>query len=322
MKSEMEWAMSARKIIVYGFIASLLLLTSESYANEKWPGERWQDAVQLGALSPSFSNGDVSGAHWNNHTKTLWVSDNKEEKVWALQAVNQRFEIVQSFKGKGDLEGITQTLDDHTLYLLDEKGAIRSYDARTGKRLSKWPISADLPTQGKKGPEGITFIPNAWLQRSDFVNHAGKRYQKSRYDLGGIFLVAHQNGGRLYAFDLSSTGAYHFLGEYGTAAHESSGLAFDRSTGLLYISHNIGGNSLEITNLASVVHKGRRVLTPLAIFDAPNDSNLEGFAIKPTFNDDKTSNKVQVFYTDDNGNTNAGNALLLFNHFSPMLPDE
>jgi len=319
MKSETKYAQHHHKAMKCMLMATLLVLATDTFASEPWPAESWKKATQLGDLEESFGDGDVSGAHWNNNTKTLWVSDNKEEMIWSLKETDNGFEVETSFEGKGDLEGITQALDDDILYLMDEEGYIRSYDAKTGDSLTKWEIDDELPTDGKSGPEGITFIPDTWLESSGFVDNDGDLYKKSRYDLGGLFLVAHQNGGGLYAFDLASSGAFHFVGEYETEKSESSGLAFDRSTGILYISHNVGDNSLETTNLSSTVNDGHREFVSLAVFEAPNDSNLEGFAIKPAINEDNTLNDVWAFYTDDDGNTSDGNAILVFKDLPATL---
>ena len=294
---------------------ALTLLSADALSAQAWPGENWEDALQLGGLEEAFSDGDISGAHWNNNTKTLWVSDNKEEMIWSLVENGSSFRVDKSFDATGDLEGITQGMDDSILYVMDEDRYIRSYNASSGNSITTWELEDALPSsgdKGKDGPEGITFIPDAWLAASGFVDGDGDAYAASQYDAGGIFLVAHQNGGGLYAFDLKDDGSFHFIGQYDTASSESSGLAFDRSTGILYISHNVDGNTLETSNLQSAASDGHRKLTNTTEFNAPNDSNLEGFAIKPAINDDNTPNDVWAFYTDDDGNTSDGNGILVF----------
>lgn len=307
------------KIIV---LMALSVCTLNAFAIHSWPAEKWQDAEKLGELEDSFSDGDISGAHWNDQTKTLWVSDNKEEKIWSIVETSTGFSVDKSIEAIGDLEGITQAMDDSILYVLDEDCFIRSYHALYGKAITTWEIVDALPDSGKKGnhgPEGITFIPDRWLESSGFVDGDGNKFAASQYDFGGIFMVAHQNGGALYAFDLASDGSFDFIGKYDTARAESSGLAFDRSTGVLYISHNIDGNTLETTDLKSTACGTHRALTSKAEFAAPNASNLEGFALKPAMNDDYTPNDAWAFYTDDDGNSSAGNAILVFKKLSPSL---
>lgn len=293
-------------------LTALTVLSGDLLATQDWPGESWEDALQLGDYADSFSNGDISGAHWNHNTKTLWLSDNKEEMIWSLVETSTGFDVDKSFYATGDLEGITQAMDDSVIYVMDEDRYIRSFDTTAGNSLTSWEIADYLPTSGSNGPEGITFVPDAWLSTSDFVDQYGARYAESQYDLGGIFLVAHQNGGALYAFDLASDGSVSFIGQYDTARNESSGLEFDRSTGILYISHNVDGNTLETTDLQTTALDDHRKFVTKVEFQAPNDSNLEGFALKPAINDDKTANDVWAFYTDGNGNSTDGNAILVF----------
>lgn len=301
------------------FFTVLTTTSINSLGLQDWPGENWQTALKLGALDDSFSNGDVSGAHWNDTTKTLWISDNKEEKIWSLVETENGFTITNSFIAKGDLEGITQATNDLILYALDENRYIRAYHALTGAEISTWKITNGLPDSGKKGkqgPEGITFIPDEWLRKSGFVDQQGRKYSASKYDLGGIFLIAHQNGGALYAFDLGHDSAAYFIGQYNSARAESSGLEFDRSTGILYISHNIDSNTLETTDLRSSVSNDHRKFVTKAEFIGPNSSNLEGFALKPAFNAGNKQNSSWFFYMDDNGNTPAGNAILVFKNIN------
>ena len=303
-------------------LTALTVLSFDAFAAQNWPGESWEKALELGGLEDSFSDGDISGAHWNNNTQTLWLSDNKEEMIWSLVETTSGFKVDKSFDAKGDLEGITQAMDDEVLYLMDEDRYIRSYNANSGDSITTWSIEDGLPSsgdKGKDGPEGITFVPDTWLSQSGFVDENGNAYKASKYDFGGIFLVAHQNGGSVYAFDLASDGSFDFIGQYDTAQEESSGLAFDRSTGILYISHNIGDNTLETTNLESTANDGHREFVTGTEFEAPNDSNLEGFAIKPALNDDNTANDVWAFYADDNGNTSDGNAILVFKELASTL---
>jgi len=305
----------------FALTASIALITGSihSFAADSWPGESTSNALKLGSLEDDFSDGDISGAHWNNNTNTLWVSDNSEEKIWSLVESGSSFVVDKSFEASGDLEGITQAMNDDVLYLMDEDRYIRSYNASNGNSITIWDISNSLPDSGddgRDGPEGITFVPNAWLDSSGFRDNDGNLYSQSQFDLDGIFLVAHQNGGGVYAFDLSSDGDYAFIGQYDTAREESSGLAFDRSTGILYISHNIDDNTLETTNLSSTSSGSHREFTTLYEFEAPNDSNLEGFALKQAINNDGTANDVWAFYADDDGDDNA---ILVFKNLTPTL---
>ena len=217
--------------------------------------------------------------------------------------------------GGGDLEGICQVDygKDLVCIMLETENLIREYDVSTyGNAVLKkqWDISANVPTKGGAGPEGITFVPNEWLKKKGFVNAGGIPYLSTN-GMGGLMFVAHQNGGRIYAFDLNrANGTVHFVGAYKTSRSESSGLEFDRSTGLLYVWHNTGPNYLEITKLSSHVEGAERCFTSVAEFVGPKSGNLEGIAIVPTV----TNKDWCLIVDDDNQN---GAALMLFRQFNP-----
>jgi hypothetical protein len=124
-------------------------------------------------------------------------------------------------------------------------------------------------------------------------------------------LVAHQNGGRVYAFDLGpAAGNARFVGAYRTSRGESSGLEFDRSTGLLHVWHNTGPNFLEVTRLSSRVDGRERRLETVVEFAGPKGGNLEGIAIAPTAGKDPWC----LIVDDDNQD---GAALMWFRQFRP-----
>ena len=217
--------------------------------------------------------------------------------------------------GGGDLEGICQVDYDADLVciMLETENLIREYDVSTYRKAvlkKQWDISAYVPTKGRAGPEGITFVPNEWLKKEGFVNSNGKPYLSTN-GMGGLMFVAHQNGGRIYVFDLNrANGKVNFVGAYKTSRSESSGLEFDRSTGLLYVWHNTGPNYLEITKLSSHVKGTERCFASVAEFVGPKRGNLEGIAIAPT----ATNKGCCLIVDDDNQN---GAALMLFRQFNP-----
>jgi len=190
---------------------------------------------------------------------------------------------------------------------------IQEYDVSTYGTpflVRDWDISSYVPTSGGSGSEGITFVTDEWLTYYNFVDDDGLPYT-SQKGMGGLFFVAHQNGGKIYVFDLSRTdGSIHFVGAYGTRRSESSDLEFDRSNGLLYIWHNTGLNYLEVTTLSSYVSGGTRYLTPRAEFIGPKTGNLEGIGILPASDTDNW-----CLITDDDNQDGA--ALMWFKNFNP-----
>ena len=304
----------------------LLCPFEKAGAKEPWPGEPWTSAQIFTHLDPDFLN-NLSGASWTPETRTFWVCRNGRPSVfWALKLNSDgNLDIARDDAGNpakfdvggGDLEGICQVdyKSDLVFLLLENTDLIYAYDVSTfGTAVLKnqWDISAYVPTTIGVGAEGITFVPDKWLDKHGFVDGEGTPHV-SKNGMGGLMFVAHQNGGRIYVFDLGPNGnIVSFVGAYKTAQRESSGLEFDQSTGLLYIWHNIDDNSLEITKLSSFIENEERRLTPVAEFVGPKTGNLEGIAIVPS----ETKNKIFLIVDDDNQD---GAAVMLFKAFNPPI---
>jgi hypothetical protein len=160
-----------------------------------------------------------------------------------------------------------------------------------------WDVSAVLPQWDQLGAEGIAFAPDDTLAAAGFVDGQGAP-RLSTGGMGGLMLIAHQNGGRVYAFDLGLFGLAEHVGTYDTGRRESSGLELDRVSGRLYVWHGVD-NDLEVVRLSSSVVDGVRVLDREYLFDhlAPATTNLEGVAIGPCVGDVRSLYLV----TDDGG---------------------
>ena len=289
-----------------------------------WPGEPWRESQVLTALDDDFGK-NLSGAHWNPDTRTLWVCVNAPGKFLAIiedgaggMKVDTRGGQRGEFAPGGDLEGITQAdYAEQSVYVMAEgEDVIRKYDTSAYgvvKLMAAWSIKPYVPTSGGAGSEGITFVPNAALVARGFVDGTGAPYA-ARNGMGGLMFVAHQNGGRVYAFDLNPAGTVlSFVGAYRTSKGESSGLEFDRSLSQLYVWHNTGPNSLEAVDLASVVlPDGSRQLKTIIEYDSPKAGNLEGIAITPA-----SSRDHMAFLVDDDNQDGA--ALMMFRRFAPDL---
>jgi len=202
------------------FLPVLVLLTlagcvgkggdSEDWAPQAWPAESWQEAVKLTGLDPSFRK-DLSGAHWNPVTESLFVVINKPGKLVRLERTNGVFTVTGNYFLYGDLEAVTQrdTKEEYA-FVLDEKGhrinKVRWDGATSAFVEMGWDIRPYLPKYKKRqGPEGMAFIPNRSLRDSNFTDPQGKP-RGAKNGLGGLMFVAHQFDGRIYVFDLSVKG--------------------------------------------------------------------------------------------------------------------
>lgn len=182
-----------------------------------------------------------------------------------------------------DLEGITVAdpvrQPDLVHVLAEDLGDVVALDlSRSGvaAEIDRWDLSPFLPTLESLGPEAITYVPEEVLLEDDFVDGQGHGWKRG---FGGLFLVGHQNGGRVYAFSLGNGGAVDLVGQYLTARSETSGLELDPLTGRLYLWHG-ATNDLEVARLSSVeVGEPFRKLVTEYVFSHPSEENLEGMAV-------------------------------------------
>ena len=302
-------------------LLAMLCIMVESRAAEPWPAEAWDAATLLTSLDSDFDD-NMSGAGYNPETQTFWVCCNgMPSAFWALDKKEDGSWGIATKEGKqakynlerGDLEGICQ-VDygaDQVCLMFEGEDRIRMYDTSefgAATLRHEWDISAYVPTLGGNGSEGITFVPDEWLAKGGFTDAEGNAYT-SRNGMGGLMFVAHQNGGRIYVFDLGvDSKDVRFVGAYRSSREESSGLEFDRSSGRLYIWHNTGPNYLEVTELSSVGEGDERRLLTVKEFLGPKAGNLEGIAVSP----EAAGDHLCLIVDDDNQDDAA---VMLFTRF-------
>lgn len=302
-------------------IVSLPVIFIKAQAQLPWPGEEWQSAVNLTSLDAAFST-NMSGQFWNPLKRELWVVSNSGI-FWRLKEGGTPGWMIDSTGGNarwvpgGDLEDITQAnLDSDCVFIMNESGYIEEYDVSspgTVLLLHSWDIRAVAGPNGGSGPEGIAFVPDEWLSYNGFVDQNGNPYT-SINGMEGVFFVAHQDGGYLYAFDLNpGDTSFNFVGKYETGYAESSGLAFDRTVGKLFIWHNTGSNYFEVSQLTSSnLGGGIRKLDVQTSCFGPRTGNLEGIAFTPL-----STGEDWYFATDDSNQD--GYAVYWFRSFGPCV---
>jgi len=300
-------------------ILLLMAVPSQAFAADPWPAEPAVQAVGLTSVegpAPNDFHVDLSGAFWNSKAKRLWVCRNggtTGSKFWALVPdaqgsfqVENRAGLRGEWTGFGDLEDITQVdLGADVLYLIAEgEERIKSYDVSTfgtAVLLRDWNVRPFLPLNGGSGAEGIAFVPDRFLSAAGFVGSNGTPYTSTR-GMGGLMLVAHQNGGGVYAFDLDpNSNAFTFVGEYRTAYDESAALHFDRGNGRLYVWHDSEWDTWEVSDLSStpIAGSAARQLRAVRTFDGPHHRNNEGLAL--TSIEECSGGFRSAFLTTDGG---------------------
>lgn len=313
----------------------VVVVASESAAQDPWPAEALGDAVNLTAIEGAGANefyNDLSGASWNPETRRLWLCRNgagASSRLWAVvedgaggYEIDERLGSRGEWSSVGDVEGITQAdyLEDVVYVIVEGEERIREYDVSTygiATLANNWNTRPFLPLSGNDGAEGIEFVPDEFLASSGFVDSTGAPYV-STGGMGGVMMVGHQNGGAIFVFDLDRTaGTFVFVGEYRTGYAETAALDFDRSTGLLYVWHDDAFDVLEVMDLTSTPVPGQpyRRFSAVRSFDGPSAANYEGFALVSAADCD--AGRRSCFMTIDDG---LGTSLLLFEEFADGCP--
>jgi len=310
--------------------------TCEYEAN--WPAESWGARTILTPIEGSSPNdfyNDLSGAVWNPVTDRLWVVRNgpggSNSKIWVAEECRDlctdeyAFDGFQidykdgnrgEWTGFGDLEGITQAdFNEEVVYLIIEgEERIKEYGVSTygvSTLNNNWDTRSYLPKSGGSGAEGITFVPDEFLEAQGFVDSNGDLYV-SQNGMGGLMFVGHQNGGRIYVFDLNRNDAtFDFVGAYKTSHWETAGLEFDRSTGKLYIFHGANHNRVEVVSLSSTIVGSERKFDQIDYYSYIDGGNMEGIALMSL--DDCENGKRKFFLTVDDGGYDGFN---LFKQFT------
>lgn len=279
-------------------VCLLLLFPIQFVFAQAWPASSWTAAANLTAAMDVNGITDLSGLHFNPLNNRLYgVQGDGRLRVLQWNTATNTFTQLASKAISGGPEGITQVnFSANEFYTIDENNyEIRRYSHTnnfgTVTQLRKWDLLASpspMEDTGNTGPEGIVFVPDAALSAIGFVSTETGLPYTSVKGLGGLFFVAHQDGGYVWVFDLNpnTDDDFAYVGKYLTNRSESCDLAFDRSTGLLYILHNLSPvNRLEVTDLSTIIIDGERKFNALHEYTITNpgdgNANIEGFALTP-----------------------------------------
>lgn len=285
--------------LYFGLISLIFIVQVQ--AQQAWPASSWASASNLTSLMDAAGIDQLSGLHWNPVNNRLYaVQNNGRVRVLQYNPATQVFSQIGSKSLSGGPEGITQAnLSANEFYVVDENNyEIQKYTHNssfsTVNQSRSWNLlSAPSPMQdtGNTGPEGICFIPDSYLTAIGFTSSVTGQLYTSTKGAGGLFLIAHQDGGYIWVFDINPnvTDDFAYVGKYQTARQESCDLAFDRTTGLLYILHNIDANYLEVTDMTlSAATSANAAFHTVAEYFIPTagdgNENFEGFALMPKCN--------------------------------------
>ncbi|MEI7503483.1 MAG: T9SS type A sorting domain-containing protein [Paludibacter sp.] len=283
------------KQLIYLFVAIANIV--QSYGQSAWPSTTWSNATNISSALPA-NTPELSGLYWNNDTNRLYcIGDGGAIYILQYNIITNQYTILGSNTSIGGPEGITQVNNAaNEFYTIDENNyEIRKYTYDNNfssiTKSKKWNIlllPSPMTDTGNTGPEGIAFVPDSYLQKKGFVSSVTGLATNSAKGMGGLIFIAHQDGGYIWVFDVNPNvnNDFAYVGKYKTNRSESCDLAFDRSTGLLYVLHNIDDNYLEVTDLTTSIVSGEYKMKTVKEYFIPNPSgsnNIEGLAISPKY---------------------------------------
>lgn len=278
-------------------------------ATTPWPGSA---EVRVLDEAPTFLE-DSSGLDVQETADGafLWAVDNGDGRIWKLAAhadgsVTQidgwtdgkrvRFQKDAGDPGAAgpDTEGITVD-GEGFVYVASErdnsaKGVNQNIvlkvdpDSASGDLIAQqeWDLTALLPAVGANlGMEAVQWVPDSALDGALFDDNTGAAYDPDLYagHGDGLFFVAVEDTGHVYAFALAGGGGATLVSEIAPGLTGVMALDYDSVRGVLWAvcDDGCGGRSAEIT-LNGTAQPG------LSHHDRPAgmpDINNEGFATAP-----------------------------------------
>ncbi|WP_288872734.1 lamin tail domain-containing protein [uncultured Microbacterium sp.] len=241
----------------------------------------------------------------------LWAVDNGEGRIWKLEAhadgsvekvdgwnAGKRVRFQKDAADPGaagpDTEGITVD-GDGFVYVASErdnsaKGVNQNVvlkvdpEASAGDLVAQqeWDLTAQLPAVGANlGIEAVQWVPDAALAGKLFDDTTSAPYDPARYagHGDGLFLVAVEDNGHVYAFALGGDGSATLVSEITPGLAGVMALDYDSVRGTLWAVCDDGchGRSAEVTLNGTaqpgIAHYARPAGMP--------DINNEGFATAP-----------------------------------------
>lgn len=283
------------KKILLSILFGLMALCVKSQT--AWPSVGWSSATNISANLPT-SAAELSGLYWNDELNCLYVvGDGGYVYLLELNNTTKKFSLIGSASSIDGPEGITQVNNiKNEFYTLDENSyEIRKYNFNAGynavTKIKSWSLlksPSPMTDTDNTGPEGIAFVPDSYLQYIGFISSVSGKAYTSTKGMGGLMFIAHQDEGWIWVFDINpnTNNDFAYVGKYKSNRSESCDLAFDKSTGMLYILHNLDDNYLEVTDLTTTKSSSNYKLNTIAEYNIPNPSgtiNVEGVAISSKY---------------------------------------
>ncbi|CAD5994001.1 lamin tail domain-containing protein [Agreia sp. COWG] len=305
-------------------------------AGAAWPGSQSVTVSDNQCqFVTSLSGQDVSGLDIDpSQPDVMWAVKNKSHvyrlvksgDLWVPDTANGwsagKDLVFPSGSGQPDSEGITVGSDGF-LYVTTERDNVASkvpldsvlrFDPNaSGTTLTpttQWTLTTSLagvidPTasgDSNLGFEGITWVPDSYLTTNAFVDQStGAAYDPANYPGhgSGLYLLALEKNGHLYAYALNADGTFHRISSIDTGLPLIADTQWDPDAQRIWAvaDNSVAGSS----TLLKMDAAGSFVVD--RIYDRPTglpDFNNEGFAIAP--NSTCKAGVKEVIRADDGNN--------------------
>lgn len=272
-----------------------------------WPGSA---EVRVLDQTPTFLE-DSSGLDTQETAggTFLWLVDNGTSRIWKFAAAadgsvapaegwadGKRVRYQRDAANPGaagpDSEGITVDAAGN-VYLVAErdnsaKGVNQNtilqvnpeQDAADLIAVAEWDITGLLPQVGANlGAEAIEWISDAALAGKFWDQNTGAPYEAGTYAGDGLFFVAVEDGGGVFAFALGAAGSAILVSEIDPGLPGVMGLDYDTALGVLWAMCDDGcsGKTAQVTFNGTDTPTVAHFAPPAGL---PNINN-EGFATAP-----------------------------------------
>ncbi|PJJ55236.1 lamin tail domain-containing protein [Compostimonas suwonensis] len=300
-----------------------------------WPGSQdWTVADNECQFVTSISGQDVSGLDIDpSDPDVMWAAKNKSSiyrlvksgDLWVPDTTNGwatgKNIVFPTGGGQPDSEGITVGPDgflyvtterDNTANDVPLESVLRFDPNASGTTLqatNQWVLTADLAdaiTSGSAdsnlGFEGLTWVPDSYLTTNGFVDQStSAAYDPADYPGHGtgLFFLALEKNGHLYAYALNADGTFHRIGSIDSGLPMIQETQWDPDAQRIWaVADNTSAGS---TTLLKIDSEGAFAVD--RIYNRPTglpDYNLEGFAIAP--NSTCAGGVKEVIRSDDGNN--------------------
>lgn len=272
----------------------------------------WSGSADVRVLDPTptfLEDGSGLDVQQTADGTFLWLVDNGDGRIWKFKAAADgsvapadgwaagkrvRYQRDAGKPGAAgpDAEGITVDGAGNVYVVAERDNSAKGVNQNTILQVNpdeeasdliavaEWDITALLPPVGANlGAEAIEWVSDSVLAGKLWDDNTGKPYVPGSYAGDGLFLVAVEDGGGVFAFALAPEGSATLVAKLDPGLPAVMGLDYDTVLGVLWAMCDDGcaGKTAQITLNGTAAPQVAHFAPPAGL---PNINN-EGFATAP-----------------------------------------